>query len=248
MSSTYIYIFSSVALISAISLVGVFSLLLVEFKKFLPFLVSLAVGALFGSALLHLIPEALVTLGKLASPLVLLGIFVFFIIEHFLLLHHSHNHEHGPTSIKPVGWLNIIGDGMHNFLDGMIVAAAFLIDVNVGIATTVAVILHEIPQELGDFAVLIHAGFSVKRALILNLLSALAAVLGAVVVIFGLSAVNGFAVSTLVPIAAGGFLYIAGSDLIPQLHQYEKGAGAVMVQLVGILVGMALMFFIPEVG
>jgi len=245
MNETIFYTLASVAVISGISLVGVLTLAKVGVKRLLPFLVSLAVGALFGSAIIHLIPEGLEKLGDVAPYLILFGLFLFFAIEHFLLLHHEHNG--GESEIHPVGWLNIIGDAFHNFLDGMIVAAAYMVDINVGLAATVAVILHEIPQELGDFGVLVHAGFKPKKALLLNLGSALAAVVGALVVLFGFGPGAEVFAQWVVPVAAGGFLYIAGSDLVPQLHEF-KHRGWLPVQSIGIIVGLGAMIALAGAG
>src|SRR3989344_8214498 len=184
MTTTYIYAFASVAVVSLVSLIGVFALSLKEelMRKYVFTFISLAIGALLGDAFIHLIPEALEksTNPTLTSLLVIVGILLFFILEKFLHWHH-HCEDKEKSDIHPVGKLVLFSDGVHNFMDGMIIGASFLVSMPVGLATTLAVILHEIPQEIGDFAVLLHAGYTKRRALWLNFLSALTAVLGAVV-------------------------------------------------------------------
>ena len=213
-------------------------------KKGLFLLVSLAVGALFGDAFIHLIPHALEEMpGKIAVPFfVLLGIVVFFSLEKFLRWHHHHDLDEPLGSdhhVKPVGPLILVGDGLHNVLDGVIIGAGFLISPEAGIATTIAIALHEIPQEIGDFGILIHSGYSKKRALLFNLISALFAFLG-LGIVFMASDVEGL-VPAMSAIAAGGFIYIAGSDLVPEL-QKTPNARQSLQQLAAILLGMGLMF------
>jgi zinc and cadmium transporter len=190
-------------------------------KAILLCLVSFAVGGLFGDSILHLLPEAFENLGSnvKTSLYILSGIFIFFVLEKFMRWRHCHipaSKEH----LHPVVFLNLIGDAVHNLIDGMIVAASFMVSVQIGIATTLAVVLHEIPQEIGDFGILVYGGTPVKKALLFNFLSALTSVLGAVIALAIESYIKGFSVY-LLPITAGGFLYIAGSDLIPELHKED---------------------------
>lgn len=204
------------------------------------FLVSFAVGALLGDAFIHLLPESFEQLGtsSVTSLYVILGILLFFVLEKFLRWRHCHI----PTSkqhVHPLATMNLVGDGIHNLIDGMLVGASYMVSFPIGLTTTLAVFLHEIPQELGDFGVLVHGGLTVKRALIFNLLSALIAVLGAVVSIVAGSQVQDFSLS-LLPVTAGGFLYIAGSDLIPELH-HEVKASTSLWQLILIVLGVAIM-------
>jgi len=168
----------------------------------------------------------------------LLGLVIFFIVEKFIHWHHCHHvsHDH---KIKPMAYTNLIGDGFHNLLDGVIIASSFMVSVPVGIATTIAVILHEIPQEIGDFGVLIYAGFKTKTALIFNFLSALLAVVGAALAILLAGQIEGVEVIMLA-IAGGGFVYIAGSDLIPELHKECKWCNS-LYQLLMLILGIALM-------
>ena len=241
---TAIYAFSSVIIVSTVSLVGVFTLSLKEelLKKYIFLFISLAVGALLGDAFIHLIPEALEASQNpaLVSILIIAGILIFFILEKFLHWHH-HGEDKSQSHIHPVGRLVLFSDGIHNLIDGIIIGVSFIASVPVGIATTIAVILHEIPQEVGDFSVLLHAGYDKKRALWLNFLSALTAILG-VVIAFMLGSADGLALWIL-PIAAGGFIYIAVADLIPELHktkEVEYSALQIIAVVLGVLAMLAL--------
>ncbi len=216
-----LFAFLSVGAVSLISLVGIFTLGFKEerLKRINLFLVSFATGVLFGGALIHLLPEAFAELGSglNTSLLVIFGIILFFILEKFIRWRHCHL----PTSsqhLHPVVVLNLLGDALHNLLDGMIIGAGFLISTPIGAATALAVIFHEIPQEIGDFGVLVHAGLSPQKALFFNFLSALSAFVGLFISLFLGHYLRGFTL-ILIPIAAGGFLYIAGSDLIPELQR-----------------------------
>ena len=236
------YTFISVIAVSVLSLVGVFFLSLNEtrLRKMLLFLVSMAVGGLFGDAIIHLIPEAFEQLpGKLIAPLLLLGgILLFFIVEKVIRWRHCHV----PTSeqhVHPVVALNLIGDGVHNLIDGMLIAASYIVSVPIGITTTIAVVLHEIPQEIGDFGVLIHGGLSVKKAILFNFLSAVAAVIGGLLFLVIGPHVENLSLYML-PVTAGGFIYIAAADLIPELHT-ECGVSISIRQVAFIALGIGLM-------
>ncbi len=252
MIETWIYTFVSLILVSLISLVGVFTLSLNQewFKKILLYLVSFAVGGLFGDALIHLLPEAFKELGSslTTSLLVVVGILIFFVLEKFLRWQHCHV----PTSkehLHPVVTLNLVGDAVHNLIDGMIIGASFLAGTPIGITTTLAVILHEIPQEIGDFGILIHGGLSVKKALAFNFLSALFALIGGAISLTIGPHIAGYA-HYLLPITAGGFLYVAGSDLIPELHHHgndTKPLSAVL-QFLMIILGVGLMALLTFIG
>ncbi len=244
----WVYSIVSVLLISLVSLIGVLALSpnRDRLTKLTLFLVSFAVGGLFGDAFIHLLPESFQELGTnlSVSLYVISGILIFFVLEKFLRWRHCHI----PTSeehMHPLATINLVGDAVHNLIDGMLVGASYMVSLPIGIATTLAVIMHEIPQEVGDFGVLIHAGLSVKKALALNFLSALTAMLGVILAIVLGSEIEGFSLS-LLPIAAGGFLYIAGSDLIPELHHEVKVLRS-LLQFVMILLGvgvMALLIFL----
>ncbi len=242
MLTNYIYAFISVMIVSLVSLVGVFSLSIGEdvLKKYINFFISLAIGALLGDAFIHIIPEAFKSNidASIVGILIIVGILLFFVIEKFIHWHH-HGEDKEQEHIHPVGKLVLFTDGFHNMIDGIIIGASFLVSPHVGIATTIAVVLHEIPQEIGDFAVLIHSGYTKKRALWLNFLSALASVLGLIIIfIFG-NIINS-SILWFVPISAGGFIYIAVADLIPELHK-TKNIKHSVIQLCIIMIGVISM-------
>jgi len=243
MISVYLYSIASVTLVSLVSLVGVFTLSLQKevLRKYLFILISLAVGALLGDAFIHLIPEGLEMFSNpaYASLAVISGIILFFILEKFLHWHHHAEGEEDHETIHFNGHMILVSDAVHNFIDGLIIGASFLVGPEIGIATTLAVILHEIPQEIGDFGVLVHSGYTTTKALLFNFLSALAAVAGAIVSI-SLSSFSETLVMWLVPIAAGGFIYIAMSDLIPELHKTKNVRHSIM-QLAAVLIGIGAM-------
>ena len=242
MTTIYIYAFISVAVVSLVSLIGVFFLSLREeiLKKYVFIFISLAVGALLGDAFIHLIPETFENSlnANLTSVLIIIGILIFFILEKFLHWHH-HGEDAEDAHIHPMGKLILFSDGIHNFVDGVIIGASFLVSIPVGIATTIAVILHEIPQEIGDFAVLLHSGYTKTRALWLNFLSAISSILGLVVILV-LSQAEETVVLYLLPMAAGGFIYVAVADLIPELQKTKKGWYSVM-QIITVIIGVGLM-------
>lgn len=234
---------ASVLTISFISLIGIFtlSIRLDKINKFLLYMVSFSAGALFGDAFIHLLPEAVEEygFGVKTSLFVIAGITFSFIVEKFIHWRHCHNlnceeHKHQPFVI-----MNLLGDAVHNFIDGIIIAASFLVSIPIGIATTLAVVLHEIPQEIGDFGVLIHGGFSRKKALIYNFLISLFSLFGAALtLLIGVYTEN--LIVFLIPFAAGGFIYIAGSDLIPELHK-EVAIKKSALQLLSFVLGVAIM-------
>jgi len=245
MLTTYLYAFISVAVVSLVSLVGVFTLSLKTdlIKKYTFIFMSLAIGALLGDAFIHLIPEAFADSANqtYTSLFIILGILIFFILEKFLHWHH-HEDDSDEHHVHPVGKLVLFSDGVHNFIDGIIIGASFLVSIPVGIATTLAVVLHEIPQEIGDFAVLLHAGYTKARALWLNFLSAIFAVVGLVVALL-LGESGEMFTKVLLPIASGGFIYIAVADLIPELQktkEIKKSIFQIGMIVVGILAMVAL--------
>jgi len=239
---SYIYGALAVLLVSLVSLVGVFSLSVKEeiLKKYITFFISLAIGALLGDAFIHIIPEAFFgNLGEnLSSILIIVGIILFFIIEKFVHWHH-HGEDKNEEHIHPVGKLILFTDGFHNLIDGAIIGASFLVSIPIGIATTIAVVLHEIPQEIGDFAVLIHAGYTKKRALLWNFISALASFLG-LIIVFAFGNIIENVALWFIPIAAGGFIYIAVADLIPELHKTREIKYSI-IQLSIIIIGVLSM-------
>lgn len=254
----YVSTLFAVSLVSVMSLVGVAALGLQRAKlnKILILLVAFAAGALFGDAFIHLLPEAFEELpAQTVSILVISGILLFFILEKFVRWRHCHvidnDEDHGHRSHSHgsghVATMNLVGDGLHNFIDGALIAASFLVSPEVGIATTIAVILHEIPTEIGDFGVLLHSGMSVSRALWFNFVSALMAITGAALALAFGTTFEG-AATYMLPIAAGGFVYIAGSDLIPELHNHNhqvtfRDAAKQLIALsLGIAIMLALLF------
>jgi zinc and cadmium transporter len=236
-----VVILASVMSISLIAFIGVLFVGLNEkiLKRLLMAMVSFASGTLLGGALIHLLPEA-VEMDHTITPFhyAILGVVVFFAMEKFLYWRHCHE---GECPVHMFVYLNLLGDGFHNFIDGMIIAATYLISIDLGFATTLAVGFHEIPQEIGDFGVLIYGGFSKRKALAYNFVSAVTAILGALATYFlaYLQTIE----NLLVPFAAGGFIYIAAADLIPELHKRFRVRDSV-VQLVAIMLGIGLMAYL----
>lgn len=242
MIDTWLYTLASVFAVSMVSLVGIFTIYMNEqrLKSAIFFLVSFSVGALIGSAFIHLLPEIVdeYGFGFDVSLYLISGILFFFIMEKFIQWRHCHI----PTSRShphPIVYMNIVGDGLHNFMDGMVIAASYISSIPLGIATTFAVLFHEIPQEIGDFGVLLHGGFNKAKALFYNFMSALAAMIGAIAVLM-IGAKTQDITIFLLPFTAGGFIYIAGSDLIPELHK-ESHPERSVVQLIGIIMGVLVM-------
>jgi len=242
----WIYTLVSVAIVSLISLIGVFTLSMKKesLEKILIYLVSLSTGTLLGDAFIHLIPEAYENSADSLSVglYILAGILFFFIVEKFFHWRHCH-HVPNEKHPHPFSYVVLAGDTVHNFIDGMIIAASFLISVPVGIATTIAVILHEIPQEIGDFGSLVYGGFSRAKALFFNFATALTAVAGAIIVL-AINANTAEITNFLVPFAAGGFIYIASADLIPELHKQtdiRKSFGQLGMFIMGIVIMLLLL-------
>lgn len=260
MPEVWVSVLLSVAVISLISLAGAATLAFTALRRHrvMIILVALAAGTLLGDSILHLLPEALEAWAPDggAEPagghdahafpiqlglLILGGFFIFFLLEVGLRWGHAHGEpEHAPghdpahQRIEPFGWLNLVGDAVHNFIDGVLIAVAFIANPATGVATAIAVGFHELPQELGDFGVLVRSGMRPARALMYNLLSALLAFVGA-----GLVLLVGLPEETLaayaLPLIAGGFLYIAAADLIPELHHHSGAREATMVFLAMII-------------
>lgn len=205
-------------LVSLVALVGIFTLLFKEtfLNRILILLIGFSAGGLIGGAFLHLIPEALeFDTAHSVFPLVILGFILFFVLERYLHWRHCHK---GDCHVHIFTYLNLIGDGIHNFTDGLVIGASFLVDLHFGIVTTLVIVFHEIPQELGDFGVLVYGGMNKFKALGYNFISALTCVLGTIVGYYLTVHLKGFSLF-LLPITAGGFIYIAACDLIPELHK-----------------------------
>lgn len=229
-------------IISLISLIGILAFLIKDniLKKVLFYIVAFSAGTLMGGALLHLIPEAFKSsLGELSLLIVILGFMLFFVLERLVFWHHCHHH-HGDCPVHTFTYMSIVGDGLHNFIDGLLIVASFAVDARLGMVSTIAVIMHEIPQEISDFGILIYGGFSKTKALLFNFASALTAILGAVVGYFLISSsVN--VVPVLLALTSGGFLYISASDLVPELHKETK-LGKSILAFLFFIVGVALMY------
>lgn len=236
---------AAAVIVSGISLLGALFLLLKihKLERFLLIIVAFAAGAMMGNAFLHLMDEGLESLpSSRVMEFTILGFLVFFFIERYIHWHHSH--DTGKPDVHPFAYVNLIGDGVHNFIDGIVLAVTFTIDTSLGWATTLAIIFHEIPQEMSDFGVLLYAGLTKKRALFYNFLTALTAILG---VIIG-TALNAKAESfsiLMLPIAAGGFIYIAASDLIPEINK-EKRLGWTLIYFLAVLVGLSFMWLMKN--
>lgn len=240
---------ASVVLVSLVSLVGLLTLSLdaARVRRLATFFVSFAVGALLGDAFIHLIPETFAGAGPgralRPSLLILAGILAFFVVEKSL--RHTHLlHTHAPQVARPeLAAINLLGDALHNFIDGLLIGASYLASPLLGVSTTLAVLLHELPQELGDFGILIHSGLGVRRAVLLNLASACMAILGTGLALVAGAVAREAVVGALLPVTAGGFVYLAAADLIPEL-QHDRSLRALFVQTgliaMGIL-GMALL-------
>ncbi len=239
----WLFALTSVIIVSSISLIGALTLWVNTKKlgKILLYLVSFSAGSLLGDAFIHLIPEAIEEggLGLSVSICIIFGILASFSVERFLQWRHCHI----PTSSEHVHsfvYMNFFGDAIHNLIDGLIIGGSYLVSIPIGVATTLAVIFHEIPQELGDFGVLIYGGFTRRKALWYNFLTALTAVVGVLVAIALGSILAGFT-PLLIPFAAGNFIYIAGSDLIPEIRKDEPEPKKAALQAVSIVFGVIIM-------
>ncbi len=246
MSEIWLYSLISVVIVSFVSFIGAFALSIEmnKLKGWLLYLVSFAAGALLGDVFLHILPEMSESgFGSREGIYVLGGIFLFFALERLVWWHRSHS-EHN-EEIHTMVYLSQVGDTLHNFIDGIIITASYFISVPVGIATTLAVIFHEIPQELGNFAILIHGGWKVSKALFYNFLSALAAVVGAIITLVFLRDLE-ILPAWLPALAASSFIYIAMSDLIPEIHQEKnhKKSALLLAWFVLGVVAMGVLLFL----
>jgi len=253
--TVWAYALGSVSLVALASLAGAATLSLGpdRLQRLLFLLVAFAVGAMLGGALLHLIPESYEELGggPRTGLFVLGGVVAFFVLEKFLHWQHQHGapeaiegatghvHHHGHSHGDPLATMSIVGTIAHHLIDGAVVAAAYSVSIEAGLVTTLGVMAHEVPQQIGNFGVLVYAGLPPKRALGLNFLAGLATIPGALAVLaFGGEGLQQW----LLPITAGAFLYVAGSDLIPELNRrHSYPATKAIGQLVMILLGIGLM-------
>lgn len=211
------------------------------------YLVGFAAGSMLAAVFFDLLPEAMELAGNTVVPLtyVLYGIILFYCLEKLFLWQHCHRHAHGEVCEVHVGSrMVIIGDSMHNFLDGVAIAAAFLVSAPLGVVTALAVFVHEIPQEVGDVGVLLHDGFSRKQALVWNFISAAICVVGAVLAYFLMSAFETIEIY-LVAIAAGGFIYVATSDLLPEIHR-ELKKKHILAHTIVFLLGVIVIWLVSQ--
>ena len=245
MLSTLLQILIAVFIVSLISLIGIIIFIRKEFfDKILFYLVSFAAGSLLGAAFLDLLPEALQSGFNKAIPLlVLVGILSFFLLEKFLNWHHHHTASE--KEVHAFTYLNLVSDGIHNFFDGAVIAISFIASTPLGIVATIAIIAHEIPQEIGDFALLIYGGFSKLKALFYNFLTALTAVLGALVAFFYSNLIENSS-TYLISIAVGHFIYIASTDLIPEMHK-EKELKKSILQFIFLVLGILVIWLTGEI-
>lgn len=241
---SFIYALVSVVFVSLVSFIGALLLLLkkeISHSRLL-IIVSFAAGAMLAAAFFDLMPEALEGAGEDAPLFIFAGIVLFLFVESFLHWHHCQKEKCDVYKVKSAGYMNLIGDGVHNFLDGVIIASAYLVSVPVGIAATIAIIFHEIPQEIGDFAVLLHAGFKKEKALLYNFVSASAAIAGTLLGYFFLSSFSGL-LPYATALAAGGFIYVSTSDLFPEISRHHD-LRHLALQLFFVLVGAAVVYFL----
>ena len=241
MKEVYFYTLISILIISLISLIGIITISIKQkqLKKFLILFISFSAGALLAGAVMHLLPEAyrLYSINIKISIFFLIGILTFFLLEKFLCWKHCH--IPAKKHHKRLAYMNLVGDFFHNFIDGMIVAGSYLVSIHLGITTTIAVIFHEIPQEIGDFGVLLYSGLTKYKALFYNFLSALSAFIGAILILIVGSSIPNLTMF-LLPFTAGGFIYIAATDLIPELHKKFKIKSS-LLQFLFLVLGMLVM-------
>ncbi|MCX6800886.1 MAG: ZIP family metal transporter [Candidatus Diapherotrites archaeon] len=243
-----IELFLSLLAISLVSLIGLFSFAVNSKKigKLLGEMVAFAVGALLGDVFIHLLPE----LGKNGFSLeisitILAGMVSFFVLEKFIHWHHCHHVEHG-KACQRFTYMSIYGDALHNFIDGIILAGAFISGNVIGFSTAIAVFLHEVPQEIGDFGILLKGGFTKKRALFYNFVTALTTFVGAGFALYFSTLMEGIA-PFFIAFAAGSFLYIAGTDLLPELHK-EFSPKKIFSQIFFIILGIGVMGALLLIG
>jgi zinc and cadmium transporter len=239
--SNAFYAILSACLVSALSFIGIFLLFfkLDKMNVILNLLMCFAIGTLLGNAFFQLIPESYfhIESARTTSWLILGGFFVFFIIEQ--TLHISHGNR---KTIKPYGYLSLYADGIHNFVDGILIGATWMFSHELGLATTLAIILHEIPQEISDFGILIRAGFNKRKALLFNFISACTAILGTAITLWIGQQVNHFSIYML-PVAAGGFIYLATGCLIPEILQGPNKNNLWKYSFI-ILLGLFFMYYL----
>ena len=246
--SALAWIVASGVAMALVALVGSTTLVLSEAmrKRIVTPLVALAAGTLLGGAFFHLLPHGIEELGaEKALVWLAIGFTSFFLVESILHGRHTHLHRQGRTpETSPVAWLVLLADALHNVTGGLAVGAAFLVDVRLGISAWLAAAAHEVPQELGDFGVLVHGGFSAKRALLWNFMSGLTFLVGGLIAWAASGTID---VAVILPFAAGNFLYIAGADLVPEVHHQEHVSKRIL-HAATFVAGLLALWLLREVG
>lgn len=243
--SVIVMVMAAALLVSLVALCSAFVLFIKEstLTRWMPKLIALAVGVLLGDAFLHLLPDALEISNDAGSVFLwtLVGIVTFYFIEQSLHWRHDHAIPHSDDKPQPKSYasMNLLGDGAHNFVDGVLIAGSFLADPMLGMATTIAIVIHEIPQEISDIAILIHGGYEKKCAVLFNFLCACACIVGAGLTLIVASYLT-LSLHALLALTAGGFIYIATSDLIPLLRKIETKL-PLPVQVLATITGIACM-------
>jgi zinc and cadmium transporter len=253
MLSSTLYTVIATFLISLLSLVGIYTLSISESRlhSILNFLIAFSAGTIFGAAMFDLMPEAVEQVdANIVFPIIAFGFVFFLFIERGLYWYHGHGHKHEFSSIehkndpeeipKSFAYLNIFGDFVHNFIDGMIIAAGFINGISVGIATSIAVAFHELPQEMGDYGILVYAGFERRKALVYNFAAALSIVAGGLFGSFFISVVSELS-SWMIAFSAGAFLFLSASELIPEIHD-DRSWKKSLIQIVFLLLGMITIY------
>ncbi len=247
-STLYTILATLVAFLS--SFVGIFTISLNEktLHKLLTILIAYSAGTILGAALFDLLPEAVELVDEaLVYPIIAFGFVFFLLLERTIYWYHGHGHEHEfereeEEETKSFAYLNLIGDFIHNFIDGMIIAASFVNSVTVGVAATIAVIFHELPQEMGDYGILVYAGMERRRALLLNTAAAMSVIAGGLFGSFFLNTVENLE-GYMVAFSAGAFLFLSASELIPEMQE-ERDRGKALIQLVVLILGMATIYML----
>jgi len=255
--SLIISILAATSIVSFLSLSGIYALSLSErtLHRILFAIVGFSAGTILGAVYFDLLPEAVELMGNdLAYVYVAIGFVSFFFLERFIYWYHGHGHTEdieqlpampGRANTREFAYLNLVGDAIHNFIDGLVISASFLVSSTVGVATTIAVIFHELPQEMGDYGILIYSGFNRKRALTLNFVVSLTVVVGGMVAIFLIGWVEALS-GLLIALATGGFIYLGASELVPELH-HEKTLSRSAVQFIAFVFGMILIWWLGKI-
>jgi len=249
MLQSTLYTLIATILVSLSSFIGIFTISLNErtLHKVLTILVAYSAGTILGAALFDLLPEAVELVDKtLVYPIIAFGFVFFLLLERSLYWYHGHGHghefEHEDGVTKEFAYLNLLGDFVHNFIDGMIIAASFANSVTVGVTAAIAVVFHELPQEMGDYGILIYAGMERRRALILNSLAAVSVVVGGIFGSFFLGMVENLE-GYMVAFSAGAFIFLSAGELIPEMHD-ENDRGKALIQLAVLILGMLSIYML----